>query len=338
MSASAINAQEVLSTINYNPSRMGNYDYLKVSDAATLRGGLNVEDTLSVGSNGPITINSASGKDYSIKSVEGKVADVAIEMPNTEFNIANGVINGGTIVFGGADVQSTINNITNAANSLMYANTTKADSLNIKGPESVDNVELNASNNEKDKDTTGFFLSGYDIPNPTKDHVSNDGTHMGVEVTGTCNLTWVERQTNEATPKKVYVLALDNCSGTGGRMPPSPGEDGSCTIWATRPTTTSFDNVGVPAVPVSRMNRALTSTDCKNGYGTDKYGNHFTITRACPDAEGKTCGQTLDNSSTFVSYYVWNNVSVSTKKYQNEDWYYCTYTCASCDKFCAKTN
>lgn len=103
MGVSAVNAQEVLSTISYNPSRAGDYSYLKVSDSATLKGGLETDD-LYVGSNGAVAITSSQNKHYQIVNVAGGQNGVSIEMPSASFNIKDGVISGGKLKFSGNGV------------------------------------------------------------------------------------------------------------------------------------------------------------------------------------------------------------------------------------------
>ena len=81
---------EVVSSVSFNPSRMGEYTYLKVTDKANLKGGLDTP-VLNIQSGGTVSMQTdSSSRLYEIPTVKGET-NSRIDMPNTAFhgNTAN---------------------------------------------------------------------------------------------------------------------------------------------------------------------------------------------------------------------------------------------------------
>ena len=80
--------------------------------------------------------------------------------------------------------------------------------------------------------TYGFYLAGNDIPQPTAGH-----TNTGATLTK-CTLAWEKRKTSDSPAQEVWLLALKDCTSSGGGSG-SGGEDESYT-WQY-----AFDNIAV---------------------------------------------------------------------------------------------
>ena len=220
---------EVVSAVSYNPSRMGDYVYLKVADKANLKGGIE-SNTMTVRSGGTVSASSPN-LNYDVPAVVG-ASGSTLDMPNTAIhgsnaNTYNGYqsVNSGTprallnnvYVNGG---QTTIKNDSyistlNAVNRLKQkAATLRANKLSVSGSEDASLYD--------GATTDGFTLAGNDIPQPTSSHV-NTGSSLS-----NCTLKWEDRVTSDN--QKVKLLALTNCGGGS-----SSGDSGSekC-IWEYR--------------------------------------------------------------------------------------------------------
>ena len=76
---------EIISSVSFNPSRMGEYTYLKITDKANLKGGLNAT-TMNINSGGTVTMTTDnSARIYDVPTVTG-ASGSAINMPNTAFH------------------------------------------------------------------------------------------------------------------------------------------------------------------------------------------------------------------------------------------------------------
>ena len=95
--ASYVYAVEQVSTISFNPSRLGQYSYLKVNKNIDLKGGLRVNDDGGLNfaiSNGGIIKVSGSGVGLEVPTVTTRTGDdtnISISMPETSFQQAGSV-------------------------------------------------------------------------------------------------------------------------------------------------------------------------------------------------------------------------------------------------------
>ena len=208
-------AAEMISAVSYNPSRMGDYVYLKVADKANLKGGIEA-NTMTVRSGGTVSASSPN-LNYNVPAVVG-ASGSALDMPNTAIHGAaantytnyqavntgtptallnNVYVNGGTTTVKSDSYISTLD----AVNRLKQkAATLRANKLSVSGSEDASLYD--------EATTDGFTLSGNDIPQPTSSHV-NTGAALS-----NCTLKWEERVTSNN--QKVKLLALANCNGTSG--------------------------------------------------------------------------------------------------------------------------
>ena len=216
----AVNAPaEIISAVSYNPSRMGDYVYLKVADKANLKGGIEA-NTMTVRSGGTVSASSPN-LNYNVPAVVGESGST-LDMPNTAIHgsaantydnyqavntgtpnalLNNVYVNGGTTTVKSDSYISTLD----AVNRLKQkAATLRANKLSVSGSEDASLYD--------DATTDGFTLSGNDIPQPTSSHV-NTGAGLS-----NCTLKWEERVTSNN--QKVKLLALANCNGT-----PTPSTD-----------------------------------------------------------------------------------------------------------------
>ena len=201
---------------------MGEYTYLKITDKANLKGGLNAT-TMNINSGGTVTMTTDnSARIYDVPTVTG-ASGSAINMPNTAFhgNTSNtyssyksestsapsGLLpsvaaKGGTQTYNNDSYIQTLD----AVNMLKQkVGSLKGGTLEVTG-NGGSTVGLYDSGN-----TAGFHLAGNDIPEPTAAH-TNTGTNLTQ-----CQLAWEKRKTSDSTPKEVWLLALQNCgSGAGG--------------------------------------------------------------------------------------------------------------------------
>ena len=208
---------EVVSSISYNPSRMGEYTYLKIADEANFAGGL-TGTTMNISSNGTVGFYfDNNSKLYEISSVVGN-KNSAINMPYTTFHgktinlyasysASNTTVPSGLLplvkIAGGTQEykQDSYLQTVNAVNMLKQ----KVATLNAKEL----NVTGNAGNNVSLYDggaTKGFRLAGNDIPEPTGTH-TNTGKFLK-----NCRLIWEKRKTSTTPSQEVWVLALSGCT------------------------------------------------------------------------------------------------------------------------------
>ena len=204
---------EVISAVSYNPSRMGDYVYLKVADKANLKGGIE-SNTMTVRSGGTVSASSPN-LNYDVPAVVG-ASGSTLDMPNTAIHGAaantynnyqavnsgtpsallnNVYVNGGKTTVKSDSYISTLD----AVNRLKQkAATLRANKLSVSGSEDASLYD--------GATTDGFTLAGNDIPHPTSSHV-NTGAALS-----NCTLKWEERTTSDN--QKVKLLALANC-GSG---------------------------------------------------------------------------------------------------------------------------
>ena len=220
-------AAETISSVSFNPSRMGEYTYLKVADKATLKGGLKTPQ-LNVSVGGTVSVYpDTSSRVYGINQVNGQV-QTAIEMENTVFHGNNvnqyagyksetnstpgGLLNTMSIYGGDQEyTQDSYIRTLDAVNILRQrVGTLKSGRLSIGG----DNGRA-LSLYEGDS-TYGFYLAGNDIPEPTSAH-----TNTGQDLNN-CTLAWEKRKTSDSPSQEVWLLALKDCNASGTTPTPDP--------------------------------------------------------------------------------------------------------------------
>ena len=207
-------AAEMISAVSYNPSRMGDYVYLKVADKANLKGGIEA-NTMTVRSGGTVSASSPN-LNYNVPAVVG-ASGSSLDMPNTAIHgaaantytnyqavntgtptaLLNKVyVNGGTTTVKNDSYIATLD----AVNRLKQkAATLRANKLSVSGSENASLYDGATTN--------GFTLAGNDIPQPTASHV-NTGAALS-----NCTLKWEDRITS--SNQKVKLLALAGCKGSG---------------------------------------------------------------------------------------------------------------------------
>ena len=221
-------AAEMISAVSYNPSRMGDYVYLKVADKANLKGGIEA-NTMTVRSGGTVSASSPN-LNYNVPAVVG-ASGSSLDMPNTAIHGAaantytnyqavntgtptallnNVYVNGGTTTVKNDSYIATLD----AVNRLKQkAATLRANKLSVSGSENASLYEGATTN--------GFTLAGNDIPQPTSSHV-NTGSALS-----DCTLKWEDRITS--SNQKVKLLALAGCKGSAsGGCTSDPAKVAAC--------------------------------------------------------------------------------------------------------------
>ena len=277
----AVNAPaEIISAVSYNPSRMGDYVYLKVADKANLKGGIEA-NTMTVRSGGTVSASSPN-LNYNVPAVVGESGS-ALDMPNTAIHgaaantydnyqavntgtpnaLLNKVyVNGGTTTVKNDSYIATLD----AVNRLKQkAATLRANKLSVSGSEDASLYD--------EATTDGFTLSGNDIPQPTSSHV-NTGAALSK-----CTLKWEERVTSNN--QKVKLLALTNCGGTT----PSTGDCSNATYKAAHKSECCPSAAKTDTVCYQKMYKwvSTNTTNHNDPDGSDcKVGNEcFSLNATC---------------------------------------------------------
>ncbi len=232
-------AAEVVSTVSFNPSRMGSYQNLKISRDANFKGGLKAT-TLNVNTGGTVQMRwdgaNTTEKYYYVPNITGGTG-TAVDMPATTFltqdplTLATVNYNAGSaspstgvgpsITMHGGTLDFATNNdsyvaTVNAASMELYTKNLNEDTLSISGADGAtrgltpDGVIYTAHANGDTKGTgavhsRGFHLAGVDIPHPTGSYVAQTG---GTALADNAGLCWVPRCTSAG--KVVWVLSLVN--------------------------------------------------------------------------------------------------------------------------------
>ena len=275
-------AAEMISAVSYNPSRMGDYVYLKVADKANLKGGIEA-NTMTVRSGGTVSVSSPN-LNYKVPTVVG-ASGSTLDMPNTAIHgaaantytnyqavntgtptaLLNKVyVNGGTTTVKNDSYIATLD----AVNRLKQkAATLRANKLSVSGSENASLYEGATTN--------GFTLAGNDIPQPTASHV-NTGAALS-----DCTLKWEDRITS--SNQKVKLLALAGCKGSGSDGCTSdPAEVSKCEgIGGTWNYTICFCKLSLGG-----GSGAGCSNSCRPGFHGVK-----TINGCC--CESDNCGKTI---------------------------------------------
>ena len=182
---------EVVESVSYNPSRLGQFERLKISDQLNAPGGVQ-SSRLTVRTNNRVTVQNAGNYqlDYALPS--GKVS-----MPAAQFEAATLNTRGGEGEFSreGSDYTSTIGTLQGDLVRLK-ANVLRVNQINVRGTPAA----------SYDGDSIqGLVLGLNDIPNPSS--------------TGNCTLRWVERKADDGN--KYQVLAT-SCALPGIKPPACP--------------------------------------------------------------------------------------------------------------------
>ena len=223
-------AAETVSSVSFNPSRMGDYTYLKVANKATLKGGLKTpEMNISVGgtisaeyspndSSRVYVINQLMGNPTSAIDMEQAVFHGNIAAQYTGYKSESSLLPAGLLplvtIYGGNQTylnDSYIQTL-DAVNMLRQrAGELKSTALSVLGSGGGTASLYNGGS------TYGLHLAGNDIPEPTGSH-----TNTGKDLSN-CTLVWEKRKTSTTPAKEVWLLALKNCSASGTPTPdPDP--------------------------------------------------------------------------------------------------------------------
>lgn len=224
-------AAETVSSVSFNPSRMGDYTYLKVANKATLKGGLKTpEMNISVGgtisaeyspndSSRVYVINQLMGNPTSAIDMEQAVFHGNIAAQYTGYKSESSLLPAGLLplmtIYGGNQTylnDSYIQTL-DAVNMLRQrAGELKSSALSVLGSGGGTASLYNGGS------TYGLHLAGNDIPEPTGSH-----TNTGKDLSN-CTLVWEKRKTSTTPAKEVWLLALKNCSASGTTPTPEPEE------------------------------------------------------------------------------------------------------------------
>lgn len=188
----ALQAEEQISSISFNPSRLGLFEQLRLTEGLTSHGNVTVENAINIRQDTGLTTKDGLDVRETIDAQKGLV-----NIPNTNLNVTGSMaVNGGFALFRGA---STLGGL--PANTWVYAPTIKSGTLTITG--SNDGALLF----DPDSYAQGLVLGGNDIPVPNHSECEGD-------------LAWVTRK---AADGKTYdVLAVTKCKDT------TTGEEDPC--------------------------------------------------------------------------------------------------------------
>lgn len=173
---------EVVESVSYNPSRLGQFERLKISDRLNAPGGVQ-SSRLTVRANNRVTMQNAGNYQLDYAFPSGKVS-----MPAAQFEAATLNTRGGEGEFSraGSDYTSTIGTLQGDLVRLK-ANVLRVNQINVRGTPAA----------SYDGDSIqGLVLGLNDIPNPSS--------------TGACTLRWVERRADDGN--KYQVLATSCAS------------------------------------------------------------------------------------------------------------------------------
>lgn len=168
---------EVVESVSYNPSRLGQFERLKISDRLNAPGGVQ-SSRLTVRANNRVTMQNAGNYQLDYAFPSGKVS-----MPAAQFEAATLNTRGGEGEFSraGSDYTSTIGTLQGDLVRLK-ANVLRVNQINVRGTPAA-SYDGNS--------IQGLVLGLNDIPNPSS--------------TGACTLKWVERRADDGN--KYQVLA-----------------------------------------------------------------------------------------------------------------------------------
>ncbi len=174
---------EVVESVSFNPSRLGQFERLKISDQLSAPGGVQ-SSRVTVRSGGRVTAQNAGNYQLDYALSGGQVA-----MPATLFETTNLKARGGEGEFAreGNGYTSSISTL-QGDQVRLKANVLKVNTINVLG---------SPAQSYDENSIQGLVLGLNDIPNPA--------------ATGNCSLQWVERKADDGT--KYQVLA-NSCTST----------------------------------------------------------------------------------------------------------------------------
>ena len=177
-----VQAEEQISSISFNPSRLGLFEQLRLTEGLTSHGNVTVENAINIRQNTGLKATNGLDVTDTIDAEQGRVT-----IPDTQLKVTGSMaVNGGFALFKGA---STLGGL--PANTWVHAPTLNLDTLTITG--SNDGALLF----DPDSYAQGLVLGGNDIPVPP-----NHSECAG-------DLAWVTRK---AADGKTYdVLAVTEC-------------------------------------------------------------------------------------------------------------------------------
>ncbi len=237
--AVSVSAQETVSSVSFNPARLGNFEKLKVSNSATLRGGLQTNKLeLNGTTGGQVAVNSSQPINLKSVSVAADVPAnrvISFFAPDAVFHL-NGIsatpytfstssavpagripvrISGGTLDFSSGD--SFIQNLVTNNNLIAYAKKiTVNGTLNVMGDRSVP-LQGSADSSEYIR---GLKLDQTVIPDPREGNVveyrpsaDSDFTQPARLDLTNCELAWLERRVTKDVAEAEYVLGWKDKAG-----------------------------------------------------------------------------------------------------------------------------
>lgn len=173
-----VRAEQVASTINYNPSRMGVFSYLKISNALNLLGGVSATTLNLKGNNKELQSNS---KQLSIPTISGNSGTIKFnqavlsgrieagdqsysytDTPNSTSTAGTITLYGGTLT---ASNDSYIHTLKQVGRLKTYANTLNAPSVTVNGDGGSSLAFINSSGTSEGN-SFGLKLGNYDIKYP----------------------------------------------------------------------------------------------------------------------------------------------------------------------------
>ena len=173
-----VRAEQVASTINYNPSRMGVFSYLKISNSLKLLGGASATTLNLKGNNKDLQSNS---KQLSIPTISGNSGTIQFnqavlsgrieagdqsysytDTPNSTSTAGTITLYGGTLT---ASNDSYIDVLKQVGRLKTYANTLNAPSVTVNGDGGTTVGLINSAGNS-DGNSYGLKLGNYDIKYP----------------------------------------------------------------------------------------------------------------------------------------------------------------------------
>lgn len=277
---------EVIDAVSFNPSRLGRYEHLKVTEKLDSPGGV-LTQAVTLQSGGTVTLNNAGN--YKVTQATVHAADLS----NTALNAQLMEVRGGKAVFGAGSISE--------LESIAQTIRLKADSFSAYGTLSVSGV----SQSDYDGNTIkGLSLGGNDIPHP-----------------GNCtSMKWVKR--TDTSGAEHQVLAMLNCSNPddGNEDPTCYGDtwydsySGMCVcddeeaVWYNGACCSEYDKDNRTCWSEPYMDENCTSVDLgyefmydfvsKMSYGADEgescditdFGKYEQGCSACnASTEGRTC-------------------------------------------------
>ena len=261
---------EIISEVRFNPSRMGEYDYLKVSQKATLAGGLNVTDEFNIQSASEVImyLGDSAATHFQVNDKVIGDADSTIDMTSAVFKKSAGGVIDNVVLYGGiGEFNGALSNNPSTANKVVGANTTGGEVL-LQKAETFSGGKVTITGEDTSKkllhdggSTKGFLLAGVDIPTPV------DAGLDGASSISDCELAW-EKRTLAGSSDRVQVLALkcDTVSGTDGPGGGSGGGGGSsspCSVNQTRSVHIGPSPCGLGAnISCSAYDAGLTPSGC----------------------------------------------------------------------------